>query len=140
MANIQTTKSINPFFLEAAGEYLEANGYKRSDGELVNNAIYFFDGKQAVVVYNDHVDFMTYDNGEPGQRREGYSKYMSFAGIADLDIFKWMLLLHVADIVPLKQFVKEVRKESPTDVVGFVNQMLGHFRVAEDRNAVPINY
>lgn len=133
-------KIINPHFLEEAGDYLVAAGYKPSDGQQLNNALYFFNGSKAVVVYHDHVDFMIYDEGGEGQRRAGYHPYMQFTGIDALDMFRWMLLFHIADVVPLRQFIKDVKKEEPADITGFMVQIFDHFRATEDHNAVPVNY
>lgn len=144
MSKVQNSKMVYTFFLEEAGEYLEANGYLRRDGELAVNTIYFTSKKadKAVVVYNDNVDFMVFNDGEEGQQRSGYRRYMAHTGIADLDIFKWMLLFHIADVVPMKEFIKEARKEDPAGV-GVINdvfvQIFDHFRT-ENHNAVPVGY
>lgn len=141
MTKVQQS-TTNPCFPEEAGEYLEANGYLRSEGDLVANTIYFTakKGDKAVVVYNDNVDFMVYDDGEEGQRRAHYSRYMAHTGIADLDIFKWMLLFHIADVVPMQQFIKEARKVEPAGVNEVFVQIFDHFRISENHNAVPIGY
>jgi hypothetical protein len=133
----------NPHFLQEAGEYLEANGYIKKEGSLVNGTIYFFKGDKGVVVYNDNVDFVIYDDGEPDQRRSGYTRYMQVTGISDLDLFKWMLLFHITDIVPMSQFIGRARKELSGDVAalnGVFVQLFDHFRVGENHNSVPVNY
>lgn len=133
----------NPCFLKEAGEYLEANGYTRKDGQRVSGTLYFFNGAKGVIVYNDNVDFVIHDDGEPDQRRPGYSRYMALTGISDLDMFKWMLAFHIADIVPMQHFIQAARKEVPADVAAlnsvFVT-IFDHFKVTDDRNAVPVNY
>lgn len=102
----------NPCFLEEAGEYLEANGYKRSEGSSLPGATYFFKKELGVVVYGDNADFIIYDEGEPDQRRECYRRYMCITDIARLDIFKWMLLFHISDTVPLQDFIKSIPAEN----------------------------
>lgn len=140
MTNVQKAKRQNPFFLVEAGEYLEANGYTRTEGEMVAGTIYFYKDGKAVMVYNDNVDFMITDDGEPDQRKPGYSRYMALTGISDLDLFKWMLLFHMADIVPLKQFIREARKEAAGNVQDVFLQIFDHFRITENHNAVPLGY
>lgn len=139
MLKVQQTKR-NQCFLEEAGEYLKANGYKITGNAYINGSIRFEKGDTAVIVYGDNVDFLAWDDGEPGQRGEGYSRYMALTSIADLDLFKWMLLFHIADIVPLKDFIKEAQKECLDDVQGFTVQLFDHFRVNANHDAVPINY
>jgi hypothetical protein len=144
MTNVTTsTTTTNPFFLEEAGEYLEENGYTRGHGKIVSDTIYFFNGKHAVVIYDDRVEFQIYDDGETEQRRAGYSKYMSFAGIGDLDLSKWMLLLHIADIVPMKDFISTEKKEaavSSSQLNDVFVQIFDRFGIANNRNAVLINH
>jgi hypothetical protein len=134
MLKVQQTKR-NQCFLEAAGDYLVANGYKKHESSYINGSIRFEKGDTAVIVYGDNVDFLTWNNGEAGQHKGGYSRFMAVTSIASLDIFKWMLLFHIADVVPLAQFIKEARKEETT-AGGFTVKLYDHFRV----NAVPINY
>lgn len=134
MLKVQQTKH-NACFLKEAGEYLKANGYATSGASHINGGIRFERGDTAVIVYGDNVDFLTWNDEEADQRKSGYSRYMAVTSIADLDIFKWMLLFHIADVVPLSQFIKEARKAEPT-AGGFTVQLFDHFRV----NAVPINY
>lgn len=113
---------------------------KTSGTTYINGSIRFEKGGTAVIVYGDNVDFLTWNDGEPGQRAAGYSRYMAVTSIADLDLFKWMLLFHIADIVPLKDFIKEAQKECLDDVRGFTVQLFDHFRISENHNAVPVNY
>lgn len=139
MIKVQQTKH-NQFFLQEAGEYLEANGYTTTGSSYINGSIRFEKGNTAVIVYGDNIDFLTWNDGEPGQRAAGYSRYMAVTSIADLDIFKWMLLFHIADVVHLQQFIKEARRQDPGDIDGFTVQVFDHFRVNDNHNAVPINY
>lgn len=142
MTKVQNSNMQSPFFNIEAGDYLEANGYLRRDGDLVPNTIYFTakKGDKALVVYNDNVDFMVYDDGEEGQRLPGYSRYMAHTGIADLDIFKCMLLFHIADVVPMQQFIKEAKKVEPTGVNEVFVQIFDHFRITDNHNSVPVCY
>lgn len=117
--------SQNHCFLEEAGDYLEANGYQRSEGKLVDNALYFLKDGNGVVIYGDNVDFMVSTEEEPGQRRAGFVRHMALAGIAGLDIFKWMLLFHVTDTVPLQGFIKTATKgKAQVDMLG---ELASHF-------------
>jgi hypothetical protein len=129
MSNVQPQTQTNPFFLNEAGDYLEANGYTRKEGELVTGYTYFFKNGKGVVIYNDNVDFMIHHDEEHGQRKAGYSRYMQLSGIADLNIFKWMLLFHIADIVPLKEFIRETRAAQIT--ADLFTDVLQHFTTSE---------
>ena len=130
-------KTINPHFLEEAGDYLVATGYKRMDGQTT---LTFSNGNKAVMILGDNADFMIYDDGEDGQRRARFHRYMQFSGIDGLDMFKWMLLFHITDIVPMQQFVQKEKKEAPADVTGFMVQINEYFRIGDNKDAVPINY
>ncbi len=133
MIKVQQTKQ-NACFLEAAGDYLVSNGYTRSAASHINGSIRFIKGDTLVIVYGDNVDFLTSDAGEPDQRNAHFSRFMALTGISELDLFKWMLMFHIADIVPMQQFIKEAKKEEPADVTGFIVQIFDHFK------AEPISY
>lgn len=139
MIKVQQTQQ-NKCFLQEAGDYLVANGYKQSEGSYVNGAMYFTKDDKSVIVYGDNVDFLIRDEGEPGQRKPSNSRYMAHTGIADLDLFKWMLLFHIADVVPMQQFISQARKEVPAQVNEVFVQIFDHFRINENHNAVPIGY
>lgn len=137
----KTRRPNNPLFVEEAGEYLIANGYIASDGVLNPNTTYYFKQGKGVVVFGDKVEFILHHDEEPMQRLEGYQRYMSFEGISELMIFDWMLLFHIADIVPLKQFIKGVIKEGVNVTADeILGPLFKHFRVTENREAVPENY
>lgn len=118
-------KVTNPFFLEEAGEYLEANGYERTEHSFFSNVIFFRRGDRGIAVMGDNVDFLVFDEGEPEQRNAHFARCHSFTGISDLDLQKWIFLFHIADIVPLKEFVKQVRKEP--DGEKQVEDLFAHF-------------
>lgn len=134
-------KKKNPLFVEEAGDYLIANGYIASDGVLNPNTTYYFKQGKGVVVFGDKVEFLLHHDEEPMQRLEGYQRYMSFEGISELEIFDWMLLLHIADIVPLRQFIKGVIKEGVNVTADeILGPLFKHFKVTDDREAVIENY
>lgn len=142
MLKVQQTKQ-NACFLQEAGDYLVSNGYKKSEGSYVNGATYFIKGDKSVIVYGDNVDFLIRDEGEPDQRRPSNSRYMALTGISELDLFKWMLLFHIGDIVPMQQFIKEVKKQDPAGVKalnGVFVTIFDHFRAVDNHGGVPINY
>jgi hypothetical protein len=134
MLKVQQTKQ-NECFLKEAGDYLVANGYTTSVSQF-NGSIKFVKDDKTVMVFGDNIDFLTWD----GDRKPRLKLYMAVTNIADLDIFKWMLLFHIADVVPLKQFLNEAKKECLDDVQGFSVQIFDHFRVVDNHNAVPVNY
>jgi hypothetical protein len=140
MLKVQQTITNNPCFLEEAGGYLVANGFARAERSHLNGNISFTKGDLRIIVYGDNVDFLTSDAGEPDQRNAHYSRYMAHTGIGDLDLFKWMLLFHIANVVPLKRFIEEARKVDLAGVEGFTVQIFDHFGVTDNHNAVPVNY
>lgn len=118
-------KVSNPFLKEEFSDYLLANGYFRSEFSTES----FFKGDLAVIFRNDHVDIMVLNEEEPGERKAGLSKYMSFCGISQLDTFEFMLLMHITGVVKLKHFISAVKKEGeqrpkiPEDVFKFFGYM-----------------
>lgn len=103
---MKISKNVNPNFSDEASDYLEENGYSRSEGVIINGAIYFFKDNKGVVIHGDNADFMEYKDGIKSE----YKRTIAFTGISKLDTFSWILLFAITDIVPLKTFVENVRK------------------------------
>lgn len=130
-------KVNNPFFLEEAGAYLEENGYERSNGAFLSNTIFFFKEGRGVAISNDNADFVTYTDGNPQQSLPLFNRYMALTGISGLTLFNWMLALHIADIVPIRTFLKSVQAEEPR--VDLVAELLSHFTQFGNR-PLPMSY
>ncbi len=119
MANLSQTFALsNPNFFPEAGEYLEANGYRAT---IVDNGLYFTKSDDATIgccFYGDKVAFMALNEGEEGQRAQRLEPFLEVSRITHIDtIFDWMLLFHVAGIVPLKSFIDKAR-ENGADTTG----------------------
>lgn len=132
-----TEKTMNPFFSQKVSDYLETNGFERSEGsEEMLSRIYFGRFPQLVVVEGNTAQFMVHDDGVPGQRSPGYSRFASFAGIEQLEFFDWMLLLHLTGTVKLRQLGQPLKREQHSDVQELVNNIFEHFTPKE----LPICY
>lgn len=127
-------KKPNPCFCDAAGEYLEANGFVRSDRKIINDAIYFFKDGIGVVIYGDNADFMEQHSGE-------LKRFAAHTGISSLTLFDWMLLLHITKVITIKTFMAAAKKEDPgITALDLVQSLFGHFKVTDDKDALPLNY
>lgn len=107
MANIN--KEIeNPCFRKEFGEYLEANGFQKSNNQLFSKT--FVKDDKAVVITADRASFRILDLGEDGQRDPEFSEQYLFEGISTIDINKWIMLLHITNSVSIKTFASNVRR------------------------------
>lgn len=106
---------MNSLFLEAS-QYLEANGFRKKEGKLIEKAIFYLKDGNGVALFNDRMEFYKQDKS-----RE-FVKQMTIQLDAELDTFKWMLLLHATDTVPIKKFAKVVKEiaEKPGEEMSFV--------------------
>ncbi|MGB8191043.1 MAG: hypothetical protein WCF67_03945 [Chitinophagaceae bacterium] len=100
----------NPNFHEEFGQYLKENGYL--PGSQLTDVIYYFKKDHGIMITGDSVDFAVFPQGETSKGKPGCSRYAAFTGINQLDIFGWMMLLHITGAVPLKQLIRESDKDS----------------------------
>lgn len=92
-------------------DYLFVNGF---DGSWSK------DGHTWTAIHNDklihikfdRISFSTFCEGDE-QTYPDFSEYGSVDGVSQLDLFKFQLILHAFDIVPLQQFIKRVRHTEP---------------------------
>jgi hypothetical protein len=134
MAKVITNKETNPHFLEAAGKYLEANGYTRSEAACFSRTIFFYKEGKGVAILNDNADFVYYEKANPEVSLPVFRRYMALTSIGGLDIFKWKLLFHIADLVPIKPALL-----SGTPTIDPVSQIFAHFNLL-NRKAIPTAY
>lgn len=87
--------------------YLEANGFHLyvSDDKRTVSAI---DRERGVQIRNDTASFLKYYHGSDDETAD-FSIYASVSGVSQMDIFKWQLVLHAFDVVPLQQFMKRAK-------------------------------
>lgn len=125
---------INPNFLDEAGDYLIANGFKfKQEGR----AFHFVKGDVGVFIMGDSADFLRLNEGEEFQRASRLEPILQVTRIGNIDnLFDWMLLLHVSDVIPINKFVAAVRRTG-IDPIG---DLMRHFRVTEDKDSVPVAY
>lgn len=91
-------------------DYLEANGfvlYPSSDG----HSITYGTREKSVYLKYDKATFYQYYEGSDDEAPD-FSEYGSVSGLDQLDMFKWQLILHAFDVVPLRSFIQRARKES----------------------------
>lgn len=127
---------MNPYFKAEFSEYLEAAGYQRSEF-TTRSRIQFQKDDRVVVIFNDHVDIMILTEEEPHERHACLSKYMSFSGLSQLDMFKWILLMHVTNVVPLKHLLAAAKKDSgrlPDILEEIIERHFGHFGIPADQH------
>lgn len=98
-------KEFNPEF----GAYLEANYFRRSDA--VKGKLVYTRHPYKLVIENDEVVFFLHHDAEEDQRQSTFSPFASWNGISQLDTFGWMLLMHLAGVIKLKEFIKELKKD-----------------------------
>lgn len=132
--------TANPHFLQDAADYLVANGYTMEEGRIATDAVMFLKGDLAVAVYGDNADFLRINPKEERSRGQ-FTRVHAFTGIDGLEIFEWMLLFHVTSTVPLKQFIRQVKKESSGQIHPLFQEIFErHFRIGTNHDAVPLNY
>lgn len=136
-----TKKNQSPLFSESASDYLEANGFRRSDSKhFPGQIVYFLKDSMAIEIRNDSVEVKSF---HPADQEEGarWITDFKFNGISKLDDFGWMLLFHITDVVPLKVFLRGLIREgafiSKSDLMSSIFE---HFKVTENHEAVPVGY
>lgn len=137
MANVNSTAEFAKT-IEEVENYLIANGYSMNNGAFIPDTKYFFRGEQGVVIYKEIADFIMY--GPDATGKQSYKRTMLVTDIQKLKIFDWMLLFHLAGIVPLRQFISNVRKEIQLDASDLLTPIMEHFRVLDNHESVPLNY
>lgn len=132
---------ISHYFLEEAGEYLEAHGFRRADSPAApGSATYYLNGSKAVEIRGNKLEVAYYHPGDDDRKGE-FRTLHTFTGIEQLDLFGFMLLFHLTGVATIRQLAKGAMQEGVRfnpDVV--LNELFAHFKVTEDREAVPMNY
>lgn len=130
-------KVNNPCFLADAGEYLEENGYKRSEGAFFSKTIFYYKDSRGVAISGDSADFVTYGPEDPERIMPGFNRYMALTGISHLNLFNWMLAFHITDIVPMQHFLKSVQEQAPQ--VDLIADLFSHFNQVHHK-PIPVSY
>lgn len=126
-----------PTFSDDAAEYLEIHGWKPLL-PVQNNTLHFAKNDRTITVKGDTILFQTWFEGEDGQRYTHLHVDHMVTGLDSLDFFKWTLLFHAMDVVPLKEFVAKARAEKTDDTLYsiFADQM----KMQGARAELPTNY
>lgn len=106
----------NPLINEDFVSYLICNGYNahESDDKTMVTCV---DRRTSVQFKNDTATFWTYYDGGEDEAPD-FKEYGSVSGLAHLDAFKWQLICHAFNVVPLQQFIQRAKREiSPIDQV-----------------------
>jgi len=91
-------------------DYLEANGYRRYDSEDGLRPGFVNDERKYISFKYDKATIGMYYDGSDDEA-PNWSDYAVVDGISQLDLFKFMLVMHAFDIVPLKDFIRQAKKE-----------------------------
>lgn len=136
-----TKKVENSLLPEMASDYLEANGFRRSESKhFPGQLVFFLKDSMLVEIRNDLIEIKSY---HPGTTEEGgrWITETLFKGISSLDHFGWMLLFHITDVVPLRVFLRGlVREGAYMSKEDLFNSIFEHFKVTENHEAVPVGY
>ena len=125
-----------PFLNKELAEYLEAHGYLRTPDAVAT----YIRGEESILIKFDSVTFLTYDAGddECGGR---WVVQSTFTSTAMLELFGWMLLLHVMGVATLQALAKGAviggAVVRPADLVA---PLFKHHRAQDNFDSVPINY
>lgn len=119
MESATDSPATNPNFSEVFGQYLQANGYVSGSQSAFSDTLYYFKKERGIMVTGDSVDFGLFQSDSSGRRRPGCNRYASYTGIGQLDIFGWMMLLHITGAVPLKQLIRE----GSTDTITLIKEL-----------------
>lgn len=120
----------NPDYRFEFGDYLTCNdfrSYVSDNGRFIT----FFNGDKAARFENDSLLVMEKVVGDD-DRGDHITVLAKFDGLSQMDDFKFMLQMHIFDIVTLKDFVQRVKRKEPVLFSG----LFDHF-TPED---LPINY
>lgn len=117
---VKVTQIFNSNTLEEVSDYLVANGFFRKEKNLTGTM--FIKDDKSVLIYADKISFREYD---PRHDDIEFAEFASFEGINILNTVDWIYLLHITGIVPLKQFLKNIKRENikPLDFSQLVNGM-----------------
>lgn len=129
-------RSKYPDYPESFAGYLEVNGYtKHTSNDLLT--VSFTNWPKVVMFQRDAAYFFEIHDGDDDRATEK-SQYGMVDGLCQMDDFKFMLQMHIFDIVPMKDFVRRVKKES--DVHPIFQPMLETFFNHHTPAEHPVNY
>lgn len=103
-----TNVSKNPNWKKEFDDHLTSNGFAASPGNENSQPYFFFKEDLAIMVSDDSITCVDYKLPKASQIVAMYS------GIGRLDLHGWMLLMHIAGMVPLTEIAIRVPHECVT--------------------------
>lgn len=100
----------NPNFPKEFGEYLLSNGFGCWSAK--SNLCFEKMDKVSLYVRNDNIDLFTYCIGT-GSDLHPWHFSQSHAGIGNLNLFGWIMLMHLMGIQSMQGFVKNAGAADP---------------------------
>lgn len=99
----------NQNFDPAFGEYLLGNGFKAN---YQGRILFFYNNKMRLQVAGPNLDLFIYQpDANVKTEREKMIFSQSHFGIAHMDMFMWMMLMHSMNIVSLSQFLQNAKQQ-----------------------------
>ena len=116
---------INPHFSPDFAEFLLLNGFKCN---LQKNDLHFRNCRTLLIVRMDTADHYQYNDQEEDEAGR-WVHCQSHTGIAKLNIFGWIMLMHVMDVVSIPKAIANAKKEGAqryTEANFLINSALTH--------------
>lgn len=124
------TEYQNNYFKPELGEYLIANGYRSV--APAQNLIYFESKNRRLEIIEERINFYQFNPADPTEVKI----YYSFFGFANFNIFEWIMLLHITNTLPIREFLDNARmggEQLATEATYLVNNLMIAFS-AKDPN------
>lgn len=103
---------FNPHFAPEFAEFLLANNFTCYTEK---NLIKFRNEDLLLVVTHDQVDHYVFYPGEPGQEYEKWIFEQSHIGGSHLNIFGWILLMHIMGVLKIAEFMRNASQAGLQD-------------------------
>lgn len=92
-------------------DYLEAMGF-RSYPSVQKYCLDLTNGDSCISIHFDTAVFTRIFEGDEARATE-YGEVGRVSGIGNLDLIDWQMILHCFDVVPIAEFRRRARMESP---------------------------
>lgn len=101
----------NSYFQPAFGEYLISNGFKTS---YQGHVLTFYTAALSIRILNNNIDVFEWKH-DADKTKEQWVFVRSMFGYAHMDLFMWMMLMHVMNVVKLNDFMKRAASSNPQE-------------------------
>lgn len=92
----------NPMMAEEYAEYLIANGFHCY---VMGDTLNFINGDKQIAIRHDTCDCFVFHPKEHGQENDKWVFDQSYTGISHLNLFGWMMLMHLMQVLTIKRFL-----------------------------------